>query len=260
MCSRPSGTVYLVPNTLGGDPDDTISRGALTTARELNYWVVEDAKVARRFLKSIAPGKSLPSIRILTLNRDSPPEFLDQLLDPVAAGEDVGVLSDAGCPGIADPGADLVRAAHLRGLRIVPLVGPSSILLALMASGMNGQHFMFHGYLPVDADLLKQKIREVEGASRRNNRTEIFIETPYRNERILKHLIATLSGDTQLCIASNLTTPDQRVRTMTVSAWSKIENPVVNDSPCVYLVFAPGSLPIIGKKHAPPRKSSKVRR
>lgn len=184
-------------------------------------------------------------------------ESIIELLRPVEAGEDVGVLSEAGCPGIADPGAALVKVAHQRGLTVVPLIGPSSILLALMASGMNGQHFIFHGYLPVDTELLIRKIREIESASGKNNRTEIFIETPYRNERLMRHLVATLSSDTLLCVASNLTAMDQKVRTMTVSQWQKVGNAAPNGTPTVYLVFSQGTALTTGTKPAPPRNNSR---
>lgn len=255
-----SGTVFLVPNTIGGNAEDTISPAALAISRHLHYWVAEDAKSARRFLRSIHPDLPLQSIRISTLDKDSTTESVGELLRPVEAGEDVGVLSEAGCPGIADPGAALVKVAHQRELKVVPLIGPSSILLALMASGMNGQHFIFHGYLPVDTEPLVRKIREIESASGRNNRTEIFIETPYRNERLMKHLVATLASDTLLCVASNLTVMDQRVRTMTVSQWKKTGIAVPNGTPTVYLVSAGGNAMTTGKKPAPLRNNSKSTR
>jgi 16S rRNA (cytidine1402-2'-O)-methyltransferase len=247
-----SGTVYLVPNTIGGDAVQTISPIAFSTARHLDYWVVENAKSARKFLKSIKVEKPLQEIRVELLDKNASAETVTELLAYVEAGQNVGVLSEAGCPGVADPGAAFVRLAHQRGLPVVPLVGPSSILLALMASGLNGQKFMFHGYLPVEQTLLNTKLREIEIESRKCNRTEIFIETPYRNERIAKHLIGALADNTLLCIASSLTTSAQLVRTLPVSAWRKASHVTSNGEPTVFLMLAQGSGRLTGRMRAPP--------
>lgn len=246
-----------MPNTIGGQASETISPFALSTARSLEYWVVENAKSARHFLKSISPILPLQSIRMELLDKDTPTHLVGNLLDIVEKGQDVGVLSEAGCPGVADPGAEFVRLAHQRSLTVVPLVGPSSILLALMASGLNGQKFTFHGYLPVDINSLRSKIQDIEWASRRNNSTEIFIETPYRNERLALHLIENLASNTLLCIATSLTAPDQMIRTMAVSAWRKIESPVTNGAPTVFLILANGLTEINEQKPAPPKSTSR---
>ena len=232
MSDRARGTLYLIPVALGGDnalslvPPDTID-----TARRLRTFIAENAKSARAFLKAIAHPGPLHELKIHTLDehtRDVAP-----LLKLLLSGEDCGLMSEAGCPAVADPGSALVRRAHDAGVRVAPLIGPSSILLALMASGMDGQRFAFHGYLPVEQSERASKLKELEARAR--DETQIFIETPYRNEALLSALIQHCRGDTLLCIAANLTLPGGFVATRTISEWKK-KPPIIDRRPAVFLL------------------------
>jgi 16S rRNA (cytidine1402-2'-O)-methyltransferase len=215
-----AGTVYLVPNLLGVVPaEDVLPARTIAIARTLAHWIVETPKPARAFLKSLASTRPVAELSIAQIGERPDAERLRALLAPARAGEDVGVLSDAGCPGIADPGALLVAAAHAQGLRVAPLVGPSSLLLALMASGMNGQRFAFHGYLPAKPDARAAAARALEAESRSRRVTQLFIETPYRNVAMLATLVATLAPSTRLCVAADLTLPTESVATRTAREW-----------------------------------------
>ena len=218
-----------MPATLGdlkATQDDALLQASLPPAvrariHTLTAYAVEDAKTARAFLKASGTSLPLQEIRIVEIGHQPEAAQLKPLLDLLAAGTDVGVLSEAGCPGIADPGSQLARQAHAVGIKVVPLVGPSSLLLALMASGLEGQRFAFHGYLPVKPPAREEAIRELEARSRRQRETELVIETPYRNQALHQALIAQLKPDTWLCIAVDLTLPGERVVTKRVSAWKK---------------------------------------
>jgi len=232
-----SGTLYLVPATLGdlktaqgAEAKDAKDGGLLDTSlppavrariATLTAYAVEDAKTARAFLKAVGTILPLQSIDIVEIGHQPDARQLKPLMDKLAQGVDVGVLSEAGCPGIADPGSQLARLAHGAGVKVVPLVGPSSILLALMASGLEGQRFAFHGYLPVKSPAREEAIRELETRSRRQRETEIVIETPYRNGALHQALIAQLKPDTWLCVAVDLTLPTERVITRRVAAWKQ---------------------------------------
>jgi 16S rRNA (cytidine1402-2'-O)-methyltransferase len=214
------GTLYLIPVDLGGGDARAVLAGTtLEVARRLDLFVAEDAKSARRFLKEAGHPRPLREIHIGELDQEGGGQAVTEALARLAAGEDCGLLSEAGCPGVADPGARLVRAAHEAGVRVVPLVGPSSILLALMAAGMDGQHFVFHGYLPVDARDRARSVKELE--SRSHAATQIFIETPYRSAAMLATLLEACRPDTLLCVAADLTLPGERVETRAVAAWKK---------------------------------------
>ena len=193
-----AGVLYAIPTPLGGTATDALPGAALSTVRSLRHFVVENAKSARAFLKEVEMPCPLQDLSIATLNAD-----LSSELKNLREGNSIGLLSEAGCPAIADPGAALVEAAHAAGIRVVPLVGPSSIVLALMASGLEGQRFAFCGYLPRDAAGRKQRIREIEARSRRERETQIFIETPYRNDALLAALLEGLAGKTLLCTATD---------------------------------------------------------
>jgi 16S rRNA (cytidine1402-2'-O)-methyltransferase len=223
------GTLYLIPNTLG--PTDAVS-GALShvlpgqvqaITAQLGYFVAENAKTARAFLKLVAIdhplARPLQEIRIAELNVNTPPAALAELLGPLLAGEDAGLVSEAGVPAVADPGADLVRLAHSHGVPVRPLVGPSSLLLAVMASGLNGQSFAFNGYLPTDAAQRTKRIRELETRSRSEKQTQLLIETPYRNGQMLEALVASCQPGTLLCVATDLSLPSESVRTQTAAKW-----------------------------------------
>jgi 16S rRNA (cytidine1402-2'-O)-methyltransferase len=229
------GTLYLVPVTLGDeDARARLPRATLETAQALRYFIAENAKSARAFLKSIHHPVALQQLRIQLLNEHTPERDMDALLAPLLAGEDCGLMSEAGCPAVADPGAELVRRAHEAGIRVVPLIGPSSILLALMASGLNGQRFAFHGYLPVEQGERARAIAELEAQAREE--TQIFIETPYRNAALLRALLEHCRGDTWLCIALDLTLPTEKVQTRAVAEWKK-NPPVVDRRLAVFLLY-----------------------
>lgn len=231
-----SGLLYLIPAPLAD------SAAAATTAPQtreliarLEVFIVEHAKTARRFLANFPLAKPLAELEFRLLNEHTDAAALPELLAPLSAGRDVGLLSEAGCPAVADPGASLVRLAHRAGIRVVPLVGPSSILLALMASGLNGQRFRFHGYLPIERGARVAAIRALE-AEARSGETQIFIETPYRNLALLDELCATCAADTLLCVASDLTAPNERIRLFSIAAWARSATTDLNRRPGVFLL------------------------
>jgi 16S rRNA (cytidine1402-2'-O)-methyltransferase len=227
-----SGMLYLVPNLLGVvPPDDVLPARTISIARALTHWIVETPKPARAFLKTLAHERAIADLAMQTFQAHTAIAWLNE-------GHDVGVLSDAGCPGIADPGATIVAAAHREGIRVVPLVGPSSILLALMASGMNGQQFAFHGYLPVPADERAQAIRRLEEDSRAVKRAQIFIETPYRNEAMIASLAQSLRGGTNVLVACDLTLPTETIERRTALAWKREDPARFGKRPAIYIVDA----------------------
>ena len=236
-----SGVLYLIPNTLGdGDSAalaDVLPEPVRARAAALQYYIGENAKTTRAFLKKVGTERPIQEIEIRELNVNTPPGEIEKLLKPILAGTDAGLVSEAGCPAVADPGALLVRRAHERGVKVVPFVGPSSILLALMASGMNGQSFAFNGYLPVDAAERGKRLRELEALSRKANQTQIFIETPYRNRALLDTLLATCAPSTLVCVAVDLTLPAETIVTRTVSDWKKKAAPELHKRPAIFLLL-----------------------
>ncbi len=226
------GILYAIPTPLGGAAIDALPAAALGTVKTLGHFVVENAKSARAFLKSVDCDPK--QVQILELNEKSD---LQGLLRPLHEGHSVGLLSEAGCPAIADPGAALVEAAHDAGIRVVPLVGPSSIVLALMASGLEGQRFAFCGYLPREAEARRKKIHELEARSRRERETQIFIETPYRNDALLVSLLEALSEKTSLCIATDLTLATEKIQTQSISRW-RDARPAIGKRPTLFLLFS----------------------
>ena len=233
------GTLYLVPNLLGAiPPADVLPVRTIAIARALRHWVVETPKPARAFLKSLEPPHPIAELDIRPLPENASGTVLSALLAPAEGGEDVGLLSDAGCPGVADPGAALVAAAHAAGIRVVPLVGPSSLLLALMASGMNGQSFAFHGYLPVSATERASALRRLEDESRALQRAQLFIETPYRNEVMVKAIGEALRPETLVCIAVNLTLPDETIERRTAAAWKREDPARFAKRPALFVLDA----------------------
>lgn len=234
-----TGVLYLIPNTLGeAPPADVLPLHTIETARKLDYFVVEHAKSARRFLSQIQTETPLQALEMAELSEHTAAAELPALLAPLLAGRDAGLLSEAGCPGVADPGAELVALAHQRGVRVVPLVGPSSILLALMASGLNGQGFAFRGYLPVDEAARGKAITALETDSARLKQTQIFIETPYRNHKLLTALLAQCRPNTRICVATDLTLPTEWVRTRRASEWKGSAVPDLNKRPSIFLIQA----------------------
>lgn len=249
MSVRREGTLFLVPNLLGVvPPEDVLPARTLAVARGLTHWIVETPKPARAFLRSLGIAQPIASLSITPLPPATERVDVDPLLRPLREGHDMGVLSDAGCPGVADPGARIVAAAHAAGVRVVPLVGPSSLLLALMASGMNGQGFAFHGYLPVPAHERALALRRLEEDSRLQRRAQLFIETPYRNEAMVRALGEALQPATEVVIAVDLTLPTEAIERRTAAKWRR-ENPArFAKRPALYVLEAAGQNPAAGGK------------
>jgi 16S rRNA (cytidine1402-2'-O)-methyltransferase len=231
-----TGKLYLIPSLLGDcEIRSVIPGGVSDIIHSISHFIVEDLRTARRFLiKTGYPGK-IDDIQFYLLNQHTRKDEIFHFLDPCKNGADVGILSEAGVPTVADPGSAVVENAHKSGIQVVPLTGPSSVLLALMASGMNGQNFSFHGYLPVKRNELIQKIKQIESISGRNNQTQIFIETPYRNMRLFKDLVDSCKSSTMLCIAVNLTTREEKIIVRTIKEWKNNE-PDLNKKPVVFLL------------------------
>ena len=233
----PRGALYLVPTGLGGeDVASLMPQTTLERVRRLTHFIVENPKTARAFLKAIGHPSPVQSLDIATLDEHTPAARIDALLQPLRDGHDCGVLSEAGAPAVADPGAPLVRAAHAAAIRVVPLVGPSAVLLALMASGMNGQRFAFHGYLPVNTAVRAKRLVELENESARCATTQLFIEAPYRNDTLLGAILDTCRADTLLGLATDLTAPGETVRTQPISEWKKAR-PAIARRPTVFLLY-----------------------
>jgi 16S rRNA (cytidine1402-2'-O)-methyltransferase len=233
------GTLYLIPVPLGpGEPGNSLPATVFERVRSLDHFVAENAKSARAFLKACALKKPLQELKIEELSEHTPAERLPALLQPLLTGADIGLLSEAGCPAVADPGAELVALAQRTAIRVVQLVGPSSLLLALMASGLNGQRFAFHGYLPAREDERSRSLRTLEAESRKLRQTQIFIETPYRNRAMFDTLMQACQPTTQLTVATDLTLPGEAIRTLTVGAWKKTTPPEIERRPTVFLLLA----------------------
>lgn len=233
-----SGTLYLIPVPLGDmPPQQVLPQPVIEQARQLTHFVVERAKSARAFLKAIAPLQPLQQLQLAELNEHTPQAALAVLLAPLLAGQDMGLLSEAGCPAIADPGAELVALAQDQGIRVVPLVGPSSILMALMASGLCGQRFAFHGYLTAKENERPQALRQLENESRQHRQTQIFIETPYRNRQMFDALLRYGQPRTRLTVATNISLPGESIRTCSIAAWKKAAPPDLERRPTVFLLL-----------------------
>jgi 16S rRNA (cytidine1402-2'-O)-methyltransferase len=231
------GRLYLIPNLLGVTPPQAVlPERTIAIARGLTHFVVETPKVARQFLKTLAPERAVQSLALAELNEHTPAHLVDALLAPALAGHDLGLLSDAGCPGVADPGAALVAAAHRAGVGVVPLVGPSAVLLALMASGMNGQAFAFHGYLPAKAGVRERALRTLDDTLTRSGATQLFIETPYRNEALLAAVLASCRAHTRLCVAIDLSLPSEQIVSCSVASWRRLRRPALARRPAIFLL------------------------
>ena len=233
------GTLYMVPVTLGDDNlSNVIPADVIKIVQTMEHFVVENEKSARRFLGSVKTNKPVRELSFQLLNEHTAEKDLPALITPLLAGHNVGMLSEAGCPGIADPGASLAALAHRKGIKVAPLVGPSSILLSLMASGFNGQQFTFLGYLPSDKAARVNRLKELEKQSQRLNETQIFIETPYRNQHMLEDILASCAGNTKLCIARNVSLETELVVSKTIAEWKKSELPDLHKQPTVFLLLA----------------------
>lgn len=232
------GKLYLIPSTLGDIPPLEVLPISIKRAiEEIQYYIVENEKTARHFIKKISPRKHQPSLKLFALNKFTEISEIPSFLNPCLEGFDVGVLSEAGCPGVADPGAAVVKIAHEKHIKVVPLVGPSSILLALMASGLNGQNFAFNGYLPIDSFDRKKEIKRLEKKSREENQSQIFIETPYRNNKLLEELQKTLVPTTNICVACDLTLVTEYIVTKPASQW-KNEQVDLHKRPTIFIIQA----------------------
>ncbi|MBT8263364.1 MAG: SAM-dependent methyltransferase [Bacteroidia bacterium] len=230
------GNLYLIPCTLGETPPLEVLPFLVKKAvEEIDYYIVEHEKNARRFIKSIVPRKSQPDLHFKLINKYTDESEIPDMLAPCHQGLDVGVISDAGCPGIADPGAAVVEEAHKQGIRVVPLVGPSSILLAMMASGFNGQNFAFNGYLPIDKRERRKEIKRLERLSQEFHQSQLFIETPYRNNQLLESIISTVQGQTKICLACDITLPTEFILTLTAEEW-KNKKVDLNKRPTIFII------------------------
>jgi len=230
------GNLYLIPCTLGETPPlEVLPLLVKKAVEEIDYYVVEHEKNARRFIKSISPRKSQPDLQFKLINKYTDESEIPEMLAPCHEGLDVGVISDAGCPGIADPGAAVVEEAHKQGIKVVPLVGPSSILMAMMASGFNGQNFAFNGYLPIDKRERRKEIKRLERLSEEYNQSQLFIETPYRNNQLLESILSTVQGNTRICVACDISLPDEFILTLTADEW-KQKKVDLNKRPTLFII------------------------
>lgn len=230
------GSLYLIPSLLGEDSIDA-SLPPLTAqvVSRISHFLVEDEKSARHFIKQLLPSCNLRALSLERLNEHTAASDLPRLLEPLMAGHDMGIISEAGCPAIADPGADVVRRAHEIGARVCPLVGPCSMTLALMASGLSGQRWRFVGYLPMADEQRRAELRALESEALRLGETQIVMETPYRNQRLLQEILSTCRAETRLCIASDLTTSRESVQTLSIAEWRKVE-PSLPKAPALFLL------------------------
>lgn len=229
--------LYLLPVTLG---DTAIEKVLPSYNREIivgiKHFIVEDVRSARRFLKKVDAAINIDELSFYPLNKHTSPEDIAGYLSPLVEGHSMGVISEAGCPAVADPGADVVAIAQRRNLKVVPLVGPSSIILSVMGSGFNGQSFAFHGYLPIDPADRTRRLKELEARVYSENQTQLFIETPYRNHKMLEEILKTCRPQTKLCIAANITCEGEFIKTKTVKEW-KGHLPDLNKIPCIFLIY-----------------------
>jgi 16S rRNA (cytidine1402-2'-O)-methyltransferase len=237
MSNNPSspGVLYLIPIPIADGALVTLSHGITQHTATITRYFAENVRTARRFIRSLHPALVIEQLHFSEIDKHTGPDTA-QLRTWLAAGHAVGLMSEAGCPGIADPGADLVRIAHDVGAKVVPLTGPNSLILALMASGLNGQSFCFNGYLPIKDPARAQRIKDLEARSVKENQTQLFIETPYRNSAIIADLLKHCQPKTRICIAQNITAPDEFIKTKTVAEWGR-EMPGLGKLPAVFLML-----------------------
>lgn len=231
------GKLYLIPTTLGEteNPFDVLPQTIKRSIELLDYYIVENEKTARKFIKSICPEKVQASLHLSSLNKHTQDSEYKKMIQDCVEGKNVGLMSEAGCPGVADPGAVIVKLAHEKGVQVIPLVGPSSILLAIMASGMNGQSFAFNGYIPIDASEKKLAIKNLEKLSISKNQSQLLIETPYRNNKMLEDIVSSLHPETYLCVACDITLPTEYIKTMRVVNWKKTKIDLHN-RPTIFII------------------------
>lgn len=232
------GTLYLIPTTLSDcELSHVLPDGNTPIIRKLKVFIVENIRTARRFLKQVDSNIIIDELQFFELNQHTDLNHINKYLEPLLKGEDVGIISEAGCPAIADPGADIVALAQAQKIKVVPLVGPSSILLSLMASGFNGQSFAFHGYLPIEKGQRVDKLKQLERRIYSEQQTQLFIETPYRNRQMVDELLKSLQPQTKLCIAVDITSDTEDIRTKTISEWKKSVIPELHKRPCIFLIY-----------------------
>lgn len=233
-----SGKLILIPTTLGDiAPLEVLPYSIKKAIETVDHYIVENEKSARRFIKRMNPNKTQGDLVVNTLNKFTDLAELPTYLNPCEAGHDVGLISEAGCPAIADPGADVVRLAHEKNIQVVPLVGPSSLLLAMMASGLNGQNFAFNGYLPIESSERRSAIKRLERISKEQGQTQLFIETPYRNDKLTAELLKVLRAETLLCIAVDITLPTEYIVTKTVADWRQTKLDL-HKRPAIFIIQA----------------------
>jgi len=235
-----AGKLYLIPTTLGNSGIDVLPPSTLAALHKIKVFIVERGKTARRFIKETKHPTPLQEMTYFELNKRTQPQDYERFLLPaIQEGKDIGIISEAGCPSVADPGANIIRLAHQKGIAVHPLVGPSSILLALMASGMNGQQFAFHGYLPIKTAARKKALTRLQKDSRKHKQTQIFMETPYRNEALVKDALSCLHNETLFGIAADITLPSQYIHTQTIRAWKQQKDrPSLHKRPTIFLLLA----------------------
>lgn len=233
---KPTGKLYLIPTTLGdSDPMDVLPQTVKRAIGFIDDYIVENEKTARKFIKSVDPEKVQATLRLNALNKHTEVSEHSKMIQPCLEGKNIGLMSEAGCPGVADPGAVIVKLAHEKGIQVIPLVGPSSILLAMMSSGMNGQSFAFNGYLPIDKGEKKSALKNFEKLSADKNQSQLFIETPYRNNKLLEDILQSLQPNTHLCIATDITLPTEYIKTMRVQDWKKAKIDLHN-RPTIFII------------------------
>lgn len=232
------GQLFLIPVTLGtSNPLEVLPISIRTKIEQLNRFIVENEKASRAFIKLLAPNKKQDKLRFFQLNKYTNESELPEFLKPCLDGVSIGLMSDAGCPGIADPGAAIVKIAHQLDITIVPMVGPTSIILTLMASGLNGQSFAFNGYLPIDSGLRKRKIKDLEKRAKSEDQSQLFMETPYRNNKLFQDCLKYLHPLTYLTIGLNMTLPNEYVKTKSIADWKKIESTMnLDKQPCIFAI------------------------
>ena len=236
MSQANKGRLFLIPNVLGeGTADAVIGHQIRELIENLDMYLVENVRTARRYLRDLGIQRPIEELHFSVLDKKTRPDAVNELIAPLKHGVDMGVMSEAGAPGVADPGARAVAAAHKMGATVVPLVGPSSFLLALMSSGFNGQSFTFHGYLPIQKNDRQQAISRLERDMQRNGQTQMFMETPFRNDQLLEDILSVGKSETLLCIASDLTTDQEFIRTMPIHKWRK-QRPKLHKRPTVFLI------------------------
>ncbi|MGA9639480.1 SAM-dependent methyltransferase [Flavobacterium sp.] len=230
------GKLYLIPTTMGDcDPMDVLPQTIKRAIDLIDYYIVENEKTARKSIKQVQPEKKQSELILFALNKRTEIQEHKEFIKPLLEGKDMGLMSEAGCPGVADPGAVIVKLAHEKGIQVVPLVGPSSILLAMMASGMNGQSFTFHGYLPIEKGEKKANLKVLEKISQERNQSQIFIETPYRNNKMLEDLLQILNPETHLCIAADITLSTEYIKTKKAKDWKK-ETVDLHNRPAIFII------------------------